>query len=58
MNVPVPLQSIVGTMADCATMVEEILSPRALMASPGGPKKAILFFVLPKESGSLGFSEA
>lgn len=55
---PTPDQSTQGTLADWATMVEEILSPRERMAEPGGPMKTTLFFNLARLSGSLGFSEA
>ena len=39
-------------------MVDEILSPKARMADPGGPKKAMPLAVRANESGSLGFSDA
>ena len=55
---PVPDHAMVGTFADCATMVEEILSPNDRIADPGGPMKTILCFDAARDSGSLGFSEA
>ena len=57
-STPVPDQGIQGTLACCATIVEEILSPSERMAEPGGPMKTIFFGDAAKDSGSLGFSEA
>lgn len=55
---PVPDQSMHGTLADWATMVDEILSPSERMAEPGGPMKMILCFDAASDSGSRGFSDA
>ncbi|KAH6606987.1 hypothetical protein Trco_006140 [Trichoderma cornu-damae] len=40
-STPVPDQGMQGTLACCATIVEEILSPNDRMADPGGPMKTI-----------------
>src|ERR1700738_1138576 len=58
LSTPVPDQGIQGTLACCATIVEEILSPRDLIADPGGPMKTIFFGLAANDSGSFGFSEA
>jgi len=55
---PVPDQSMQGTLACCATMVDEILSPSERMAEPGGPMKTILCLDAASDSGRRGFSEA
>jgi hypothetical protein len=53
-----PDQAIVGTWADWAMMVDDILSPSNLMAEPGGPMKTIFCLEADRASGSFGFSDA
>src|SRR4051812_34897731 len=57
-STPLPDQGMQGTLACCATMVDEILSPRDRMAEPGGPMKTIFLGDAASDSGSFGFSDA
>ena len=55
---PVPDHGRHGTFACCATIVDEILSPSARIAVPGGPRNRIRGSRRASISGSRGFSDA